>query len=484
MPFDPDYIRLVLSENFEDAKSLFLSPMMAIEYAHLVMLAEQGIVTRADARHIRDALDAVDLDAVRAAPYDGSCEDLFFHLERLLVTGCGREIAGHLHTARSRNDIDMTMYRMRLRELILDLIDATLQLRNSLVEVASQHRETIFAAHTHTQPAQPTTLAHYLLAVIEQLERDGARLLAAYTRTNRNPLGSCAITGTGFPIDRDRTSDLLGFDGPTGNTYGSIATVDYLLESSSAASTTLAGLGRFVQDLLFWCTAEVGYLRLADGFVQTSSIMPQKRNPVALEHARALASRALGQTVALLLAVHNTPFGDVVDTEDDLQPLVASTFRDAVRAVTLVAVAMPTAEFDVERMRDRAQACGVTATELADTLARDHGLPFRAGHSIARRVVLARQQTPTACLSDLIRQISADLGFERIDLEESEIERILSPKHFVDVRRTPGGPAPEVTAAALADSRRQLDDDRAAVVRLREHLRAAKASLVEAARSL
>jgi argininosuccinate lyase len=484
MPFDPDYIRLVLSENFEDAKSLFLSPMMAIEYAHLVMLAEQGIVTRADARYIRDALDAVDLDAVRAAPYDGSCEDLFFHLEQLLVTACGRAIAGHLHTARSRNDIDMTMYRMRLRELILDLIDATLKLRNSLVEVASQHRETIFAAHTHTQPAQPTTLAHYLLAVIEQLERDGARLLAAYARTNRNPLGSCAITGTGFPIDRDRTSDLLGFDGPTGNTYGSIATVDYLLESSSAASTTLAGLGRFVQDLLFWCTAEVGYLRLADGFVQTSSIMPQKRNPVALEHARALASRALGQTVALLLAVHNTPFGDVVDTEDDLQPLVASTFRDAVRAVTLVAVAIPTAKFDVERMRDRAQACGVTATELADTLARDHGLPFRAGHSIAGRVVLARQQTPTARLSDLIRQAAADLGLERIDLEESEIERILSPEHFVDVRRTPGGPAPEVTAAALADSRRRLDDDRAAVVRLRQHLRAAKAHLEEAARSL
>ena len=148
------------------------------------------------------------------------------------------------------------------------------------------------------------------------------RLEAAYASTNRNPLGACAITGTGFPIDRTRTTELLGFDAPTGNTYGSIATVDYLLESVSATAVLLTGLGRVVQDLLLWCTSEFGYLRLADGFVQCSSIMPQKRNPVALEHARAIASKAVGQAGAILTAVHNTPFGDIVDTEDDLQPLV------------------------------------------------------------------------------------------------------------------------------------------------------------------
>ena len=144
-----------------------------------------------------------------------------------------------------------------------------------------------------------------------------------------NPLGACAITGTGFPIDRHRTSELLGFDGPTGNTYGSIATVDYLLEGVSATAITIVGLGRVVQDLLLWGTMEFGYLRLADGFVQSSSIMPQKRNPVALEHARGIGSQAVGQAQAIVTAVHNTPFGDIVDTEDDLQPLVASMYRDA-----------------------------------------------------------------------------------------------------------------------------------------------------------
>src|SRR5262245_44252411 len=360
---------------------------MEIHYAHLVMLADRGIISRADARTLRQALDSVSLSDIRSTPYDGTCEDLFFYIERLLVQACGEDVAGRLHTARSRNDIDMTMYRMRQREFIVALAAASLELRTGLVDLASQHRESVFAAHTHTQPAQPSTIAHYLLGVIEQLERDAVRLQAAYVSTNRNPLGSCAITGTGFQIDRSLTSELLGFDGPTGNTYGSIATVDYLLESVAATSVLLAGLGRFVQDMLLWCTMEFGYLRLADGFVQSSSIMPQKRNPVALEPARPSGSKAPGPAAAITLVVHNTPFGDIVDTEDDLQPLVASMFRDAIRAVTLVAAALKDAEFDVARLEARAAVGGTTATELADHLVRQHGLPFSKAHAVAARLV-------------------------------------------------------------------------------------------------
>ncbi len=233
-----------------------------------------------------------------------------------------------------------------------------------MLDLASRHRDTIFAVHTHTQRAQPTTVAHYLLAVVEQLERDGTRLRAAYASTNQNPLGACAITGTGFNIDRTLTSELLGFSGPTRNTYGSIATVDYLLESTSAASVLLVGLGRVVQDFLLWSSAEFDYVRLGDGFVQCSSIMPQKRNPVALEHARAIASKAFGQAQGILTAVHNTPFGDIVDTEDDLQPLVFSMFRDATRATKVVAAAMKTAEFDAGRLEARA-GCGWTTLDRA-----------------------------------------------------------------------------------------------------------------------
>ncbi|MGH8186753.1 MAG: argininosuccinate lyase, partial [Steroidobacteraceae bacterium] len=381
-------------------------------------------------------------------------------------------------------DIDMTMYRMRQREFIVALLEAVQELRISLIELADRHRATLFAAHTHTQPAQPSTIAHYLLAVIEQLERDAVRLRAAYVCTNRNPLGSCAITGTGFPIDRNLTSDLLGFGGPTGNTYGSIATVDYLLESVSATAVTIAGVGRFVQDMLLWCTMEFGYLRLADGFVQSSSIMPQKRNPVALEHARAIGSKALGQASAIMLAVHNTPFGDIVDTEDDLQPLVASMFRDSVRAVTLVAAAMKDASFDVARLEARAAEGGTTLTELADHLVRKHGLPFRTAHAIAARLMKARRENADVPLALTLATASGDLLGAPLEYTEAEIAQIMSARHFVDVRRTHGGPAPSETGRALAESRQALDRDAAWLANAAKALAAAEERLQQRSQAL
>ncbi|MGH9175759.1 MAG: argininosuccinate lyase [Vicinamibacterales bacterium] len=484
MRFAPEYVSNVLNDNFEDAKQLLLTPLMAIHNAHLVMLVEQAIVTPADARMLRDALDGIVLDSVRCATYDGSCEDLFFYIERLVRDACGDEVAGRLHTARSRNDIDMTMYRMRQREFVALLAARVLDLRAALIDLAGRHRDTVFAAHTHTQPAQPSTIAHYLLAVIEQLERDTSRLGSAYETTNCSPLGSCAITGTGFAIDRHRTSALLGFSGPTGNTYGSIATVDYLLESVSATAIMLVGLGRVLQDFLLWCTMEFGYLRLGEGFVQSSSIMPQKRNPVALEHARAIASKAVGQAQAILTTVHNTPFGDIVDTEDDLQPLVASMFRDATRTMTLVAATMRDADFDVARLAARAGEGGTTLTELADTLVRDEGLPFTKAHSLAAQLLRARTEAPAASLSRTLAATSEALLGRTIAYAEDRLQQIMSPRYFIEVRRTLGGPAPEETARAVEESSRQLARDRAAWQARRDHLARADRQLDARVRAL
>jgi argininosuccinate lyase len=484
MRFSPEYIACVLNTAFEDAKTLFLAPLMRIHYAHLVMLAERGIISLAQARAIRDGLDAISVADIRNTEYDGTCEDLFFFVDRLLVHACGDEAAGRLHTARSRNDIDMTMYRMQQRTLVLSLYESGLRLRDVLIKQADQHREDVFAAHTHTQPAQPTTIGHYLHAVVEQLERDAVRLRAAYATTNKNPLGSCAITGTGFPIDRQRTSDLLGFDGPTGNTYGSIATVDYLLESVSAASVLLAGLGRVVQDLLLWCTSEFGYLRLADEFVQTSSIMPQKRNPVALEHARALSSKALGQANGILLAVHNTPFGDIVDTEDDLQPLVFAMFTDADRALRLAAAAMSTATFDRERLAARAEQGWITVTELADTLARDEDVPFKAGHKIATRLVAEAARRPTEPRAQLLREVSSSVLGRPVEFDEKRLGEVLSARHFVEVRKTAGGPSPSEVARALTQSRELLESDVKWLSGTRARLERADTQLTDAASEL
>lgn len=484
MKFAPEYVSSVLQENFEDARRLFLEPLLAIHYAHLVMLADRGIVSAADARTLREAIDAISEPDIQAFRYDGSCEDLFFYVNSQIEKSCGAAVAGRLHTARSRNDIDMTMYRMRQRGYVVSLVEVLLGLRESLVAVADRHRQTILALHTHTQPAQPSTVAHYLLAVLEQFERDTRRLEAAFETTNRCPLGACAITGTGFDIDRSLTSALLGFSGPTGNTYGSIATVDYLLENISATAVMLAGLGRFLQDVLLWCTAEFRYLRLGDGFVQGSSIMPQKRNPVAIEHSRAICSRAFGEATAVMVSVHNTPFGDIVDTEDDLQPLVDQVFHDAARAITLVGAAMATAQFDEARLEARAGEGGITLTELADTLVREHDLPFDTAHAIARKVAVARAAHPQVGLATVVASASIELAGRRLDYTDDRLNEILSPRHFVEIRRTPGGPAPVETARAVEASRAALAADRKWVAETRGRLSMAAARLSERSQKL
>jgi argininosuccinate lyase len=225
--------------------------------------------------------------------------------------------------------------------------------------------------------------------------------------------------------------------------------------------------------LLLWCTMEFGYLRLSDGFVQGSSIMPQKRNPVALEHARAIGSKAVGQAQAIITTVHNTPFGDIVDTEDDLQPLVASMFRDATRMVILVAAAMKLADFNVEKLASRAGDHGITLTELADTMVRDHGMSFRSAHAIAAALLKARTEDPNVALSGALSKVSAAILGQPIDYSEADLQRIMSPEHFVQVRTTHGGPAPKETARAIGESQRRLESDREAWRLRRECLKQA-----------
>jgi argininosuccinate lyase len=212
--------------------------------------------------------------------------------------------------------------------------------------------------------------------------------------------------------------------------------------------------------------------------------MPQKRNPVALEHARAIASKALGQASAIVTSVHNTPFGDVVDTEDDLQPLVFSMFKDATRAVKLVAAALRDADFDRERMAVRARQNWITVTELADTLARERGLSFRTAHGIAARFVTEQSAEPSMASSTILDRVARDVTGAPIGWSESELERLLSPTHFVEVRRTPGGPAPDVTARAIAASRERLAADDSSWQRAMNRLKEAEERLRSASDAL
>jgi len=440
------YSETVLAPNFEYAKKHFLESLIEIHYAHTRMLAKQGIVTEAEERTLISALDGLDRGRIATAEYDGSCEDLFYLIEGMLEETCGRDVAGKMHTARSRNDIAITLYRMTARREVLATLEHLAHLRGILLDLAAAHLETIMPAHTHTQPAQPTTLAHYLLGACEFLDRDAARMQSAFTRVNLCPMGAAAITTSGFPIDRAKTARLLGFEGLAENSYGAIASIDYITEAAAVLAIAMVNLGKLIQDLLLWSTREFGFLRFSDAFVQSSSIMPQKRNPVALEHTRILSSKALGEAQAVLICAHNTPFGDINDSEDDLQPLVLTMFADARRALRLLAGAMQTVVVDRERMAQRAAKDFLTVTLLAYTLVRRLGICFREAHdAVADAVRACGHDDHPSAIAAALKRVRPALG-----LNIQEIEKALDPVNFVRVRKIIGGPAPERTSEALA----------------------------------
>jgi argininosuccinate lyase len=479
----PVYRRTVLEEIFKNAQVYFLEPLLAIERAHTLMLAGQKIIPQESAAICLRGLERLDAEQIKRESYDPDVEDLYFYIEKKLIELCGAEHAGRMRTARSRNDVDMTMYRMVLRARTLAVLQSLLVLREVMVNLAWDHRASLITAYTHQQPAQPTTLGHYLMASVEWMERDARRLQAAYSNLNRSPLGACAITGTGFPIDRDYTGALLGFEGLELNTFGAIASVDYLTEVCSTLMVSMVNLGRFTQDLLLWSTAEFAYLTLSDAFVQVSSIMPQKRNPVALEHVRILASRALTQAQGVLTSLHNTPFADMNDAEDGLQPTAYSAFDDAARALDLAAGLLETARFDTELMEERAHSNFLTVTELADVLVRSSGISFRTAHEIVSMAVKQAghrdgSSDPQTIIDGVERAYPQVTG-KAMGIAQQLLHRALDPRHFVDVRKTPGGPCAEVLAQAISAAREKLAADRSWMQTAAAHVEQAQQRLEE-----
>ncbi len=448
-----NYKENVLADCFEDAKKYFLEAYIDVDFAHAVMLAEQKIITEEELKDLLKALRSLDLDSIKKAEYDGSFEDLFYYLQREIARHCDVDTAGKLHTARSRNDIDVTIYRLYLRPQTLKLLRSVMDLRSVFLNLAAAHHETLIPAYTHTQPAQPSTLAHLLLAMAENVGRDIKRLQRAFENMNFCPLGSGAITTTGFPISRSRTAELLGFTAPTVNSYASIASVDYFTELLGATSALLVNIGKFAQEFLLMAMMEFNVIRLPDGFVQGSSIMPQKRNPVALEHIRAIGSKALGQCLGVMTSIHNTPFGDINDVEDDLQPLIYSAMRDANRSVSLFGATLKAATFNLDTLKKRARENFITVTELADTIVRREDLPFRIAHKIVGTCVKNAIEKGGEITHEILQSASNEILGREISLSEAELKETLSPENFVSVRKIYGGTAPTETRRALAVER-------------------------------
>ncbi|MGN7399470.1 argininosuccinate lyase [Cytobacillus praedii] len=439
------YTSMVLEPAYNEAKQHFIDSMVEIHYAHLIMLVEEGLVEKEEAKKIAKAVSSLKIEEIKTGNYNPQFEDLFFQVEHDLIEDAG-DIAGNLHIARSRNDMGIAIYRMTLRKKILTLLEKALTLREALIELSEEHKHTIMIGYTHTQQAQPTTLAHYFNAMTDMLTRDIKRLRAAYETVNRSSMGAAALTTSGFAVNRERVKELLGFEGMIDNAWDAVAGADYIAETATAVQLSALNLGRSIQDFLLWGTQEFGAFILSAPYVQISSIMPQKRNPVSIEHMRALLSSVAGDCQTVLLMLHNTPFGDIVDTEDDMQPYIWKSMETLGGVYELLSSVLLTMEVDKENLLKRAKESFANVTELADTMVRADGLSFRQAHHVVSATVKELMKNGNKSLEaltlDLLNVQSKLIVGKPSTLTKEELLECLSPEYFVQIRTLQGGPSP------------------------------------------
>ncbi len=429
------------------------------------MLAEQGIIADDVAGQILTAIDAIKVDGHGSLP-DG--EDVHEAIETAVIERIGAD-GGKMHTARSRNDEVAACIRYRLREDVLGAIETTLALRESLVDVAEAHIETIMPGYTHLQPAQPTTVAHWALAYEGAVRRDTERLLEAYDRINESPLGGAAFAGTTFDIDRERTADLLGFGGVVENSMDAASSRDFLLETTQALSTHATTLSGLAEDVIIF--ANRGFVDLADDYSSTSSIMPQKKNPDTLELVRAVAGDAAGNVQGLTTTLKGLPRA----YNRDLQRATTHAWEtaDAVTEASEVAAgAVATADWNEETLAAEAGEGFSTATGVADLLAAN-GLPFRTAHELVAIAAdnSAERSSAENASGDEPRANGADydalesaaqevLG-ESLEayVDPAAVRDALDPVESVASRDSQGGPAPDAVTPQIESARTAVMTD-------------------------
>ncbi len=426
---------------------------IAASKAHADMLAKQGIITADDAKKIAHGLDTI-LSEMEAGKFSfqRALEDIHMNVEGRLGELIG-EAAGRLHTARSRNDQVATDFRLWMRDTIDALDKAFAAYQRALAEKALEHAGTVMPGLTHLQPAQPVTFGHHLLAYVEMAARDRGRFADARKRLNESPLGSGALAGTSFDLDRDMTAKALGFDRPTANSLDAVSDRDFVMETLAAAAIAAVHLSRLAEEIVIWSSPLTGLVRLSDKFTTGSSMMPQKRNPDAAELVRAKSGRVIGALTALLVVMKGLPLAYAKDMQEDKEGTI-----DALGALSLSVAAMAgmVADLtpDTARMKKAAGEGYATATDLADWLVRALKLPFREAHHVAGRIVakaaeqgVALHRMPLAAMREIEPRITDD-AFS-----------VLSVDRSVKSRTSFGGTAPKNVRAQARKWLRKLEKE-------------------------
>ena len=423
---------------------------IAASKAHVAMLAAQGIVTEADAGAIARGLDTIAAEyQADGVPEDWDLEDIHMTTESRLAELIG-PAAGRLHTARSRNDQVATDFRLWVRETVEQADAGLAGLQQALVARAGEHAGSVMPGFTHLQTAQPVTLGHHLMAYYEMIRRDRSRFADARARLNECPLGSAALAGTGFPIDRQATCDALGFDRPTANSLDAVSDRDFALDYLQAAAQCALHLSRLAEEMILWASQPFGFIRLPDALSTGSSIMPQKKNPDAAELVRGHSGRIVGCLTALMVTMKGLPLAYSKDMQDDKPPVFEAAGLLALSIAAMTGMVAGSA-FDTARMRAAAEMGYATATDLADWLVREADIPFREAHHITGAAVKLAEARGVALDLLTLEELQA------IDARIGEgVFGALSVDASVAARASYGGTAPDQVRRRVAEARTAL----------------------------
>ena len=430
-----------LKPTFERLGRLLFHPMVEASLAHVVMMAETGVLEQERACRLCQAL--VRLRGVRPGDleYTPEVEDVYFWIERALAQDVGPEVAADLQRARSRNDLDAAVFRMLLRDELNQVVEAMTAAGLALARQARAMSDVVIVGYTPRQPAQPTTVGHVLAGYGEAVLNEARALAGLLPLVNRSPLGACAFAGTDFPIDRNRLAELLGFTDLVRSTYEGVAGADHYGLVAGVVATALSSGARFCRTLLEWLGVDKGWLFLPDAFVQVSSIMPQKRNPVVLEHLVALAGDAVGLATAVLVKGQDSFYEDTDIGTTDVQLNLRESLATARRFYQLLAELVAALEVGQPPSKEVIIGQYVTTTQVADQLT-GLGLPFRQAHGVVSRLVKSGKPPAYWGAGDL-QAVCESLTGCRLEVSDGELDRLLhealNPFRVLE-RATPGGP--------------------------------------------
>lgn len=454
--------RIIYAPRLASERETCFAPLSAINMAHLVMLHEARVLEPAAAAAIAKAMLDIDAEGPDGMDWDPAREDAYYNYESALMERAGNHFGGQIHAGRSRNDIGATIDRMRVRDACLRIGEQLNRLRRVLLERAAEHGQTVMSGYTHLQAAQPISYGFYLLGLAQALERDAQRLQMAFVNANRSPLGAGALAGTSVPIDRNRTAELLGFDGLIEHAQDAVASRDFVIDAMHACIGIALTWSRFAQDMYVWSSAEFGLFRLSDRISGTSSIMPQKKNPVVLEHLKSKAALAIGQLVSMLGSVRATHFTMTIDGCRASTASAWPMFKDVEESLVLTQLVVEEAVPEQDRMLDEAGKNFSATTDLVDALVGEHGLSFRQAHHLVGATVaqlIGEGKTARGYTGALMDSTAHAVIGRSLDVSEAWLSRQLDPLCAVEGRLSLGGTAPSETSRLINQSNRRLDED-------------------------